>query len=99
MEPTQPNRDIMIFLLGASGYVGSAFRRELAKAWLPHRAISRVDLDYTKFRPLFDALKQHRPDLVILCGGYTGRPAMHACEDHRSETIHGNVALAQTVAQ
>ncbi len=89
----------MIFLLGASGYVGSAFRRELAKAWLPHRAISRVDLDYTKFRPLLDALKQHRPDLVILCGGYTGRPTMQHCESHRTETILGNVALGQTVAQ
>jgi dTDP-4-dehydrorhamnose reductase len=89
----------MIFLLGASGYVGSAFRRELARAWLPHRAISRIDLDYTKFRPLFDALRQHRPDLVILCGGYTGRPTMYHCESHRSETILGNVGLALTVAQ
>jgi len=89
----------MIFLLGASGYVGSAFRRELARAWLPHRAISRVDLDYTKFRPLLDALKLHRPDLVILCGGFTGRPTIDICEDRRSDTIIGNVALAQTVAQ
>jgi dTDP-4-dehydrorhamnose reductase len=89
----------MIFLLGASGYVGSAFRRELARAWLPHRAISRVDLDYTKFRPLFDALQTHRPDLVVLCGGYTGRPTMYHCENRRTETILGNVALAQTVAQ
>ena len=89
----------MIFLLGASGYVGSAFRRELAKAWLPHRAISRIDLDYTKFRPLVDALKQHRPDLVILCGGFTGRPNIDICEDRRSDTVLGNVVLAQTVVQ
>jgi UDP-glucose 4,6-dehydratase len=89
----------MIFLLGASGYVGSAFRRELAKAWLPHRAISRVDVDYTKFRPLFDTLKQYRPDLVILCAGFTGRPTIQQCEERRTDTILGNVALAQTVAQ
>jgi dTDP-4-dehydrorhamnose reductase len=89
----------MIFLLGASGYVGSGFRRELAKAWLPHRAISRVDLDYTKFRPLLEALRQYRPDLVILCGGYTGRPTMANCQDHRTDAILGNVALSQTVAQ
>jgi dTDP-4-dehydrorhamnose reductase len=89
----------MIFLLGASGYVGSGFRRELAKAWLPHRAISRVDLDYTKFRPLLEALRQYRPELVILCGGYTGRPTLYHCEDHRTDAILGNVALAQTVAQ
>jgi dTDP-4-dehydrorhamnose reductase len=89
----------MIFLLGASGYIGSAFRRELARTWLPHRAISRVDLDYTKFRVLLDALKLHRPDLVIFCGGFTGRPATYHCESRRTETILGNVALAQTVAQ
>ena len=89
----------MIFLLGASGYVGSAFRRELARTWLPHRAISRVDLDYTKFRVLLDALKLHRPDLVILCAGFTGRPTIDLCEERRSDTILGNVALAQTVAQ
>ncbi len=89
----------MIFLLGASGYVGSAFRRELARAWLPHRAISRVDLDYTKFRPLFDVLRQHRPDLVILCAGFTGRPTSQQCEERRTDTILGNVVLAQTVAQ
>ena len=89
----------MIFLLGASGYIGSAFRRELARTWLPHRAISRVDLDYTKFRVLLDALKLHRPDLVIFCGGFTGRPSTSHCESRRTETILGNVALAQTVAQ
>jgi len=89
----------MIFLLGASGYIGSAFRRELARTWLPHRAISRVDLDYSKFRVLFDALKRHRPDLVIFCGGFTGRPTTHHCESRRTDTILGNVALAQTVAQ
>jgi dTDP-4-dehydrorhamnose reductase len=89
----------MIFLLGASGYVGGAFRRELARAWLPHRAISRVDLDYARFRVLLDALKVHRPDLVIFCGGFTGRPTVDICEDRRSDTILGNIALAQTVAQ
>ncbi len=89
----------MIFLLGASGYVGSAFRREMARAWLPHRAISRVDLDYTKFRPLYDALKLHRPDLVILAAGFTGRPNFAHCEERRTDTILGNVTLAQTVAQ
>jgi dTDP-4-dehydrorhamnose reductase len=89
----------MIFLLGASGYVGSGFRRELARTWLPHRAISRVDLDYSNFRVLVDALRLHRPDLVILCGAFTGRPTIDGCEDRRSDTILGNVVLAQTVAQ
>lgn len=89
----------MIFLLGASGYVGGAFQRELVRRGVAHEAISRAGLDYTKFRVLADALKQHRPKLVIHCGGFTGKPNVDACETMRSETIIGNVVLAQTVAQ
>jgi dTDP-4-dehydrorhamnose reductase len=89
----------MIFLLGASGYVGSAFQRELTRRGLPHEPISRAKLDYSRFRVLVDALKQHRPEMVIHCGGFTGRPNVDACETRRSETVLGNIVLAQTVAQ
>jgi dTDP-4-dehydrorhamnose reductase len=89
----------MIFLLGASGYVGGAFARELTRRGLPYRAVSRAELDYTRFRVLADALKSHRPDLVIHCAGFTGKPNVDACEARRTETILGNIVLAQTVAQ
>jgi len=89
----------MIFLLGASGYVGGAFQREMTRRGLPYQAISRAELDYTRFRVLADALKRHRPELVIHCGGFTGKPNVDACETQRTETILGNIVLAQTVAQ
>ena len=89
----------MIFLLGASGYVGGAFQRELVRRGLPHQAISRAQLDYSNFRVLADALKSQKPRLVIHCGGFTGKPNVDACETQRAETIMGNIALAQTVAQ
>ena len=89
----------MFFLLGASGYVGNAFQRKLVRRGLAHEPLSRQRLDYTKFRVLLDALKQHRPKLVIHCGGFTGKPNVDACETARSETILGNIVLAQTVAQ
>ena len=89
----------MIFLLGASGYVGSAFQRELMRRGLSYQAISRAQLDYSQFRVLADALKSHRPELVIHCGGFTGKPNVDACETQRTETILGNIVLAQTVAQ
>jgi dTDP-4-dehydrorhamnose reductase len=89
----------MIFLLGASGYVGRAFQRELTRRKLSFKAISRSDLDYTSFRVLSNTLRLHRPDLVINCGGFTGQPNVDACETRRTETILGNVVLAQTVAQ
>ncbi|MCE0482757.1 MAG: sugar nucleotide-binding protein [Methylacidiphilales bacterium] len=89
----------MIFLLGATGYVGQAFQRELTRRSISFRGISRVELDYTNFRVLLEALKTHRPRLVINAAGFTGRPNVDACEERRGETILGNVALAQTVAQ
>lgn len=89
----------MIFLLGASGYVGSAFARELTRRGLPFQAISRAELDYSRFSVLAEALKSHRPKLVIHCGGFTGKPNVDACETQRTETILGNIVLAQTVAQ
>jgi dTDP-4-dehydrorhamnose reductase len=89
----------MIFLLGASGYVGTAFQRGLTERGLPFRTISRADLDYSQFRLLADALKSHRPELVIHCGGFTGKPNVDACETRRTDTILGNIVLAQTVAQ
>ena len=89
----------MIFLLGASGYVGSAFQRELVRRGWPHRAISRSELDYSRFRVLVDVLKSQRPRLVINCGGITGKPNVDACETQRSATIEGNIVLSQTIAE
>lgn len=89
----------MIFLLGASGYVGGAFQRELTRRGLPFEPISRARLDYSRFRVLVDALKERRPRLVIHCGGFTGKPNVDACETQRTETVLGNIVLAQTVAQ
>ena len=89
----------MIYLLGASGYVGGAFARELSRRGAAYRAIARSELDYTHFRVLADALKSHRPSLVINCAGFTGKPNVDACETQRTQTILGNIVLAQTVAE
>jgi dTDP-4-dehydrorhamnose reductase len=79
--------------------VGGAFARELTRRGLPFHAVSRAELDYSRFHVLADALKLHRPRLVIHCGGFTGKPNVDACEAQRTETILGNIVLAQTVAQ
>ncbi len=89
----------MIFLLGASGYVGNAFQRELARRNLAFQSISRSTLDYSDFNLLRAALKEQRPKLVIHAAGFTGKPNVDACESQRKETILGNVVLAQTIAQ
>lgn len=89
----------MVFLLGASGYIGQAFADELFRRKIPFTPVSQARLDYTNFRTLRAALLKEKPDLVINAAGFTGKPNVDACENQRGETVAGNVTLAQTVAQ
>jgi dTDP-4-dehydrorhamnose reductase len=89
----------VVYLLGASGYIGEAFASELSRRKIAFSPISRKSLDYTNFRSLLGALRKEKPDFVINAGGFTGKPNVDACENQRGETVAGNVTLAQTVAQ
>ncbi len=89
----------MIWLIGASGYVGAAFARELARRGREFKAVSRADIDCTHFAPLHAALREARPEFVINAAGFTGKPNVDACETQRGETIRGNIVLPQTVAE
>jgi len=88
----------MIWILGASGYIGEAFVAEAKKRKLDYRSVSRHELDYTDFRTLLKALKKEKPDFVVNAAGFTGKPNVDACENQKGETVAGNVTLAQTVA-
>ena len=88
----------MIWILGASGYIGEAFVAEAKKRKLDYRSLSRRNLDYTDFRTLLGALKKEKPDFVVNAAGFTGKPNVDACENQKGETVVGNVTLAQTVA-
>jgi len=89
----------MIWILGASGYIGEAFVAEAKKRRLDYRPVARKELDYTDFRTLLAALKKEKPSFVINAAGFTGKPNVDACEKFKAETIAGNVTLALTVAQ
>jgi dTDP-4-dehydrorhamnose reductase len=88
----------MIWILGASGYIGEAFVAEAKKRKLDYRAVSRHDLDYTHFPTFLGGLKKEKPDFVVNAAGFTGKPNVDACENQKGETVAGNVTLAQTVA-
>lgn len=88
----------MIWILGASGYIGEAFVAEAKKRKLDYRSVARCNLDYTDFRTLLGALKKEKPDFVVNAAGFTGKPNVDACENQKGETVAGNVNLAQTVA-
>jgi dTDP-4-dehydrorhamnose reductase len=88
----------MILLLGASGYIGQAFEKEIRRRNLPMTALSRRQLDYTRFELLRGVLASTKPTFLINAAGYTGKPNVDACESARSETLLGNALFPQTVA-
>jgi UDP-glucose 4,6-dehydratase len=88
----------MILLLGASGYIGEAFTRELQQRGKDFVALSRKQVDYTRFDLLLEFLKSKKPEFVINSAGYTGKPNVDACELDKAGTLVGNVLLPQTIA-
>jgi dTDP-4-dehydrorhamnose reductase len=87
-----------ILLLGATGYIGQAFARELAARNIPFDAPSRAQSDYTRFDVLTDLLRRGRPDFLINAAGYTGKPNVDACEIHKADTLQGNTLFPAMVA-
>jgi len=88
----------MILLLGATGYIGTAFAEELARRGRDFRPVSRGEADYTRFGPLLELLRRTKPEFVVNCAGFTGRPNVDACENAKADTLLGNALLPQTLA-
>lgn len=88
----------MIVLLGATGYVGQAFQRELQVRGEPFLAVSRKELDYTRYEVLVGVLRDLRPHFLINAAGYTGRPNVDACELAKADTLQGNTLFPLTVS-
>ena len=89
----------MILLLGASGYIGDAFAKELQRRNADFIPLSRQQVDYTRFDALLKFLQAKKPVFVINAAGYTGKPNVDACELHKADTLLGNTLFPQTVAQ
>src|SRR5437899_126742 len=89
----------MILLLGATGYIGQAFVTELNRRGEPFVALSRAQVDYSRFEVLLKYLQTHRPAFLVNAAGYTGKPNVDACENARADTLQGNTLLPLTVAQ
>jgi dTDP-4-dehydrorhamnose reductase len=88
----------MILLLGASGYIGGAFVRELQRRQWPFASLSRKQADYTRFEVLLKFLRKNKPEFVVNVAGYTGKPNVDACETAKADTLAGNALLPQTIA-
>jgi dTDP-4-dehydrorhamnose reductase len=88
----------MILLLGATGYIGRAFARELTRREWPFHALSRGQVDYSRFETLLEWLRSNKPSCVINAAGFTGRPNVDACETAQADTLQGNTLLPLTIA-
>jgi dTDP-4-dehydrorhamnose reductase len=88
----------MILLLGASGYMGEAFVKELQRRKTNFIAPARRQMDYTRFDLLLEFLRTKKPAFVINSAGYTGKPNVDACENAKADTLAGNTLLPQTIA-
>jgi dTDP-4-dehydrorhamnose reductase len=89
----------MILLLGATGYIGEAFARELKRRKLDFIALTRKETDYSRFDVLLNYLKAKKPSFIINAAGYTGKPNVDAAELARADALAGNTLLPQTIAQ
>ena len=88
----------MILLLGATGYIGEAFAKELQRRQKEYIPLSRAQVDYTRFDRLLEFLRAKKPSFVINAAGYTGKPNVDACELDKAGTLLGNALLPQTIA-
>jgi dTDP-4-dehydrorhamnose reductase len=89
----------MIVLLGGSGYIGRAYRRYFEREKIPYRNVSREELDYSDPERLAASLRYFGATFLINAAGYTGKPNVDACEDHKADCLFGNAVLPGRVRQ
>ncbi len=88
----------MIGILGASGYVGQQFSKELVSQGTVFREYNRQRDDYYDLKKLIEILHKDQITMLINCAGYTGKPNVDTCEYNKDECYDANVELAKTVA-
>jgi dTDP-4-dehydrorhamnose reductase len=88
----------MIYLLGGSGYVGTAYQALLTRKGIPFRNLRRAEVDYSNVATLRAVLLREKPAFLINAAGYTGKPNVDACELHKHECLFGNAVLPGIVA-
>ena len=77
----------MILLLGASGYIGTAFVTELQRRKKEFVPLARGQVDYTRFDLLLDFRRAKKPAFVINAARVTGKHVVDACELRRAGTL------------
>ena len=89
----------MVILIGATGYIGQEFKKQLEEKGVETFCLSRAYYNYYDLHTLRELLTTRKPNFLINCAGYTGKPNVDACEDNQEEAMLGNVTLARTIAK
>src|SRR5437016_6401547 len=89
----------MILLLGATGYIGQAFARELRRRGIPFIPLSRNAFDYTRFELLFDYVRRMRPEFLINAAGVSFPPREDEGAQVRLQMFEANTLLPQTIGR
>jgi len=71
-------------IFGFEGWLANKFKDYLGNALVS-------DVDITNLRALRKELEDKEPEVVINAAGITGRPNIDWCEEHKLETVAGNV--------
>lgn len=79
----------MIYILG-TGYVAQTYSKYFLINSIPHKLISRKDVLYTNPVTLSAFVATAKPSLLINASGYTGKPNVDACEDHKLACLYSN---------
>jgi dTDP-4-dehydrorhamnose reductase len=85
-----------IILLGSSGYIGSAFKREIERRGIT--VICPFRISYDSFKKMDYFLRAHKPYAVINCAAFITKPSVDLCEDHKSKTLAGNLVLPVNIS-
>lgn len=83
----------MIVLVGASGYVGTAFQSLLESKGLAFETISGASIANGSKENFAAALKDLSARFLINCAGYTGKPNVDACELDKGNCLDGNAVF------
>jgi len=86
----------VILLLGAMGYIGTAFQKEISRRGLDYRWLSRSKIhpcDYTKEAVIRPLLKELNPHLVINCAAFIPQPSVDLCKNDVGQTLNANVVF------
>ncbi len=88
-----------VLLLGASGYMGGAFKAELARRNFQMLTPTRAQMNYCDFDVLHRYIRElGGVDFLINAAGFTGKPNVERCEVKREETLKGNLLLPQMLS-